>query len=139
LQLKLRNFLVYWAPVFIYCFLIYLQSSYPSPVELPDFPFIDKFIHSATYAVLGILFFRAYRTLKIKDNLKLVILLSIASSTLYGVSDEIHQSWVASRSAEIMDGLADFVGSICGVVAYRFTVQDKRERPKHNRSHFKTY
>lgn len=126
LHLTFRSFLVYWAPIIVYCSLIYLQSSFPSPVELPDLPYADKFLHGIMYAVLGMLFFRAYRTLKIKNNLNLLIVLSVASSTLYGISDEIHQAGIAYRSAEIMDALADFVGSIVGVVAYRCLIPAKR-------------
>jgi len=47
------------------------------------------------------------------------MLISIFSSTLYGISDEIHQYYVPQRYAELGDVLADFVGSVAGVFAYR--------------------
>ena len=125
---RYKNFLYYWFPVLIYCLLIYLQSSYPSPDSVPDLPYLDKLIHLAVYALLGILFFRAYMTQSFKDNIKLVMALSIVSSSLYGVSDEIHQYYVTCRSAELMDVLADILGSICGVFAYQLIIGKGQSR-----------
>jgi VanZ family protein len=122
---KYKLFLFYWLPIFIYCLLIYIQSSYPSPERVPQFPYIDKLFHLAAYALLGVLFYRAYRT-HIKNNLKLVMLLSIASSSLYGITDELHQHYVPYRNADLMDVLADVLGSILAVYAYRF-IMDKPE------------
>jgi VanZ family protein len=42
-------------------------------------------------------------------------MLSILSSSLYGMSDEVHQYFVPQRNADIMDFFADVMGSICGV------------------------
>ena len=123
---RYKNFLYYWFPVIIYCFLIYLQSSYPSPDSLPNLPYLDKLIHLAAYALLGILFFRAYMAQSFKDNIKLVMILSIVSSSLYGVSDETHQYYVVSRSAELMDVLADIIGSLCGVFVYQLIIEKYR-------------
>ena len=48
---------------------------------------------------------------------------SIFSSTLYGISDEIHQYYVPYRNSELGDVLADFVGSVAGVLIYRLFVK----------------
>ena len=117
---RFKNFLFYWLPIFIYCLLIYIQSSYPSPEEVPQLPYIDKVLHFAAYALLSALFLRALKTLPIKNNLKLVMILSITLSSLYGISDEIHQHYVPYRDADVMDALADIIGSIFGVYIYRF-------------------
>ena len=93
-------------------------SSYPSPEEVPQLPYIDKVLHFAAYAVLGALFFRAFRTVRYKDRIKLVIILSILSSSLYGVSDELHQYFVPFRNADVIDIVSDVFGSICGVYGY---------------------
>ncbi len=114
----IKYFLYYWFPVFIYCVLIFLQSSYPSPETVPDVPHMDKFLHFVVYGILGILFFRAYCTLRIKNNVNLLIIISILSSGLYGISDELHQYFVPYREAELMDVLADLLGSIGGVAVY---------------------
>jgi VanZ family protein len=67
------------------------------------------------YALLGALFLRALNTTGIKRNLKLIIILSILLSSLYGISDEIHQSFVPYRTADVMDVFADILGSTLGV------------------------
>jgi VanZ family protein len=108
------SFLYYWAPVIIYCLLIYLQSSYPSLEKMPDFPNMDKMLHGGAYALLGFLFYRALRTGRLGGRVFLLIFLSSVLATLYGVSDEIHQHFVPSRNADIMDVAADLAGSIIG-------------------------
>jgi VanZ family protein len=117
-QSKLRNFLICWLPLIAYCVAIYIQSSQPGPEYIPDVRFLDKFLHVGAYGLLGILFFRAYETLPLKNFKNLLILTSIGSAALYGISDEIHQYFVPSRQADIMDVIANTIGSICGVYLY---------------------
>ncbi|QTA89594.1 VanZ family protein [Desulfonema magnum] len=118
MEKKYKNILFRWALVFIYCFLIYIQSSHSSAISDPGIPHIDKLLHFLAYALLGVLFFRAFSTMRFKDRINLLMILSILSSICYGISDEIHQHYVSSRSADIMDVLADTFGSICGVFFY---------------------
>ena len=123
---KLRNFLIFCLPLVIYCLAIYIQSSRPGPERLPDVQFLDKVLHFGAYGLLGVLFFRAYQTLPLRDSKNLLILISIGSATLYGVGDEIHQYFVPFRHADILDAVANTLGSICGVFFYhRWRVQKK--------------
>lgn len=80
---------------------------------------MDKLLHFACYALLGALFLRAFNTTSIKHNLKLVLILSVLLSALYGISDEIHQHFVPYRTADPMDVLADLLGSLAGVYIYQ--------------------
>jgi VanZ family protein len=79
---------------------------------------MDKVLHFAAYALLGVLFLRAFKTTRIKHNLKLIIMLSVLFSALYGISDEIHQSFVPYRTADAMDAVADILGSAVGVYLF---------------------
>ena len=115
---KLFTFLYRWLPLIIFCLGIYIQSDMPSIDHIPSFQFSDKIIHFLAYAVMGILFYRAYQTLRIRDNLRLLVMLSIVSATLYGISDEIHQYCVPFRDASISDAIANMLGAICGVYLY---------------------
>ena len=115
----LKRFALYWLPIILYCLLIYIQSAHPSPEQIPSFPFVDKGLHFAAYGVLGILFYRAYRTLRIKTNMHLLMVLSAVSASLYGISDEIHQSFVPFREASVGDVIADTIGAFSGVYLYR--------------------
>ena len=116
-----KKFIYYWLPLLIHCLLIFIQSSYPSPEKIQNLnlSYIDKLIHFAVYAILGMLFFRAFRTQRFKENINMVIALSILSSSLYGMSDEIHQYFVPYRDADIVDFFADVLGSICGVYIFK--------------------
>jgi len=118
MPLRLKNFALYWLPLIVYCLAIYIQSDLPASEHIPSFEFSDKALHFLAYAVMGILFYRAYQTLRIKDNLRMLILLSVVSASLYGISDEIHQYYVPFRDAEILDAIANFLGAICGVILY---------------------
>lgn len=88
-------------------------------------------IHFTAYALLGALFLRAFNTTRIKHHLKLIIMLSVLLSSLYGISDEIHQSFVPFRIADYRDVLADIFGSIVGVyIFYLITIGKKSKTTK---------
>ena len=126
-----KRFVLYWLPLILYCLLIYIQSAHPSPEQIPSFRFVDKGLHFAAYGVLGILFYRAYQTLRIKTNIQLLMVLSAVSASLYGISDEIHQSFVPFREASVGDVIADTIGAFSGVYLYQLLVVsriDKKQR-----------
>ena len=125
---KIKIFTYYWLPLIAYCVFIYFQSSYPSPEDLPSFQFSDKMLHFMAYAVMGILFYRAYRTLPIKNEVQWIVLLSMISASLYGVSDEIHQSFVPSRDGSFLDVVADVLGAVCGVYVYHRWMMGLKDR-----------
>lgn len=129
-----RYIVFYALPVVLYCALIFFQSSFAAPDEIPDLPYMDKVLHFCGYALLGALFLRAYRPVMTNRTITSLIFWSIFSSTLYGVTDEIHQHFVAERSADVFDVLMDFIGSIGGVFVYH-TVVDKfyANYPYHSR------
>jgi len=112
---QIHKFLAYWFPILLYCLLIFIQSSHPSPDITPHWPYVDKVLHFIAYALLGALFLRAFKTTRIKHHLKLIFALSVLFSSLYGISDEIHQSFVPYRTADVMDVIADILGSVFGV------------------------
>lgn len=48
-----------------------------------------------------------------------MVILSVLLSSLYGISDEIHQYFVPYRDADLMDILADTLGVVMGVYFYQ--------------------
>ncbi len=118
--LKLPKFIVYWLPVLAYCLLIFIQSSFPSPVKEPDIAFFDKYLHVLGYGLLGALFYRAYcgSSRWSGGKLRRLALSSILSAGLYGISDEIHQYFVPGRTADVMDAAADFFGAALGALFF---------------------
>jgi VanZ family protein len=79
----------------------------------------DKVLHMLAYGLLAILFYRASRlTWPGRLSPMLLLVISVLFATFYGATDEFHQSFVAARTADVLDGLADFVGSLLGTWGY---------------------
>lgn len=110
----------YWLPVIIYCGLIFMQSSYPASEKLPQFSGADKLWHCIAYALLGMLFYRAFGATPIDLNDKGLLLLSIGCASIYGLSDELHQYFVPARQASLADVGADICGVVVGACVLRF-------------------
>ena len=125
---KLHNFFAYWLPILLYCLLIFIQSSYPSPNIEPNVPHFDKVLHFMGYALLGALFLRAFYTTSMSHRLKLIFILSVLLSGLYGISDEFHQSFVPYRDADAMDALADFIGGAFGAGVFLLWIKSHLKR-----------
>ena len=108
-----------WLPVLILCLAIFLQSCFPSPDVGPSFHLNDKVLHMAVYALLAALVARACRlTWPGRFSAMQLLLISVAFSALYGLSDEWHQTLVASRHGSVLDVLADFTGGVVGALLY---------------------
>ena len=104
-----------WLAVILYCTAIFVQSGRPVSVSLPAWPGSDKVLHFFAYALLGVLFFRAFAATRVNDPPGRVVVWSILAAALYGLSDEVHQAFVPSRSAQWLDAAADALGAAAGV------------------------
>ncbi len=117
-----KNFLLV-LPIIIYCIFIFLQSAYIPDSALPQFPFSDKLMHIAGYALLGGLVARAlikgnWGINNLKHGRAIIIILAILFSAMYGLSDEIHQAFVATRQSDVFDVIADIAGGAIGVLLF---------------------
>lgn len=98
-----------------YCGLIYYlsdQSTLPVPML---FHAQDKLIHAAAYAGMAFLFWQAGRAWMLRYGLsgwRFLAIAGIVFCSLYGVSDEWHQSFIAGRDASVFDWVADTVGAL---------------------------
>jgi VanZ family protein len=106
--------------------MIFALSSMADPPDLPSLVG-DKVGHAVLYFGLGALFARAiaggwFQPLTVRAAAAAVLL-----STLYGVSDEMHQLLVPPRSVEMGDVLADAVGS-AAAAALMYATQGIRSR-----------
>lgn len=112
----MKRFLVYWLPVLALCTFIFVQSAFPSPHVLPSWPYSDKLAHAGVYGLLAFLLGRALSTnASLERNPVWLWGLAVVLTTLYGLSDEWHQSFIAGRTADPADLLADAVGAAVGV------------------------
>jgi VanZ family protein len=129
----LRLFLYYWLPLIAYSALIVFQSHYPTPESVPRLPFFDKLLHAGGYGLLGLLFCRAYRSRWPVASEPSLARLAVLSAALFGLSDEIHQSFVPFRTADAWDVLADALGAALGVGFYFALLSFSDPRPASTR------
>lgn len=93
----------------LYCLFIYWLSDQPSlPVPM-WFAHQDKIYHAVAYFIMGLVAWRSFKHLT--DSPIILALLSIAFCSLFGVSDEWHQSFVEGRFSDIADWIADSSGA----------------------------
>ena len=103
-----------WMALLAYCGLIFWlshQESLPVPAV---FEFQDKLLHFGAYCVMAGLSWRAFRHLNLTN--RQLAMLSIVFCSLYGISDEWHQSFVPGRSTSAWDWLADSLGAAAAAV-----------------------
>lgn len=104
----------YWLPVLAYAGLIFFLSSQSSPEEIIPTVFEgvgDKGLHMMEYGGLGILCYRGFRYASSSRSSQYAVFLAIAVATVYGATDEFHQSFVPLREADHWDLVADCIGA----------------------------
>ena len=107
---QMKNYktsLCHWLPVIVWCGLIFLGSSIPSPQPTKDWLIdfiLHKLFHLFEYGVLFLLVYRAKRE----------FLFTFIFIILYAFADELHQSFVPTREATLRDVFIDFVGGLLG-------------------------
>ena len=126
---NLKHFFGFQFPAIAWAIAIFVQSSL-SNIPAPDlgFDMQDKVFHAAEYAILGFFLRRALVFQKNEPIQQYANQLTVALGSLYAVSDEIHQSFVPGRNADISDVIADIVGIISVVAVYFCLKQIKKWR-----------
>ena len=104
-----------WLPAAFIATCSFYFSSKPHLDYMPTFWSADKFVHFLCYA--GFSFWTAFAC-NIKRKKQIWIPSLIIS--LWGISDEIHQSFVPFRSPSLYDWFADTLGAILGAIIYVF-------------------
>lgn len=104
-----------WLPVIAYMAMLFGFSSLPTlPSPPAGLSFYD--VHVAAYAGLAALTTRATAR-GLRDVSWRAVFGAILISSLYGVSDEYHQMFVPGRTFDVLDMLADAIGSVAGASA----------------------
>jgi len=115
-----------WGPVGVWMvglFVASAQSDVGIAGRIPDWV-----THGTAYCILGLLVSRAtsggFRRPLVRGEALLIVVLC----TLYGVSDEFHQSFVPGRDASFWDVVKDLAGSALGVLAWKLANPGFRPR-----------
>ncbi len=112
--------------LFLYCGVIFYlssRSSLPTPLL---FPHQDKAMHVGAYFIMGLFAWRFFRHLTASGLRKSIAVMLFCS--LYGISDEWHQSWVPGRDADAMDWAADTFGGFLAAHVYYYVERIRRFR-----------
>jgi len=84
----------------------------------------DKINHFGAYGLLSVFL---YSTLYFQNKFSILkkypALFTVLIASVYGALDEIHQMYVPGRSAEFLDWIADFTGSIVAVLITRYLLE----------------
>ncbi|MDO8544541.1 MAG: VanZ family protein [Opitutaceae bacterium] len=89
-----------------------IAASHRSHLAAPEISNIDKAAHFAVYGLLATLLGR------IGDGWR-AALWAVVATSLFGVSDELHQMMVPGRSSSVADWIADTLGALIAVALYR--------------------
>jgi VanZ family protein len=107
-----------WAfvPALAYAAIIFALSAQSDPLPFlpPEVLSQDKLLHAAEYALLGGLLVPALRAAGLRPRVALLAAVIIAS--VFGATDEFHQSFVPGRNADVADWVADTLGAAVGAV-----------------------
>lgn len=103
---------LYWLPALATAALIFYLS-HQSEIPGPAMPFPDWLAHGLEYGfftlTLAFATTRGFaRALRARSRVAAAVLIA----SLYGVSDELHQSFVPGRDPTVLDWLADTVGAL---------------------------
>jgi VanZ family protein len=117
-----RSLIIYQAPAIFFAIVLFIFSSISYPPDIKLFVTFDDLVkHTIAYCIFGFFIARALnnqtRYLKLRQKL---FLFTFLIGTLYGISDEFHQYFVPGRSSEILDVVADSVGTILGFIVFHF-------------------
>lgn len=111
---------VRWAPLVplaLWAAVIFTLSSIPNPPDAGGGDWRYNLAHLFEYTVFGALAFYALRCFRPSAPAAALVFLAWTLGTLYGMSDEFHQSFVPNRDANWLDVGLDSLGSFIGASA----------------------
>lgn len=112
-----------WGPVVAWMALIFALSAQPG-LRASNDPNVDQpirhFAHVLVYAALAMLLLRARSPATASAWTWRRVLLAVLLAVLYGVSDEVHQTYVPQRTGHLVDVGWDLLGAVAGVLLMRF-------------------
>lgn len=93
-------------------------SAQPHIEEMPTFWNADKLVHIVCFG--GFAFWVAFGLNIQSMKIRLKIMLPTIIVSLYGIIDEIHQSYTPGRTSSATDWVADTLGALLGSVCFIF-------------------
>jgi VanZ family protein len=127
-----RKKLFVYAPLIIYWTILFIATTLPVE-SIPTVAISDKIHHLVAYFILSALL---YLTLIYQRKSKTLFTYApsatIILASIYGALDEIHQIFVPGRFADILDWLANFAGTLFGVLLISYLIKKLKYIPSYN-------
>jgi VanZ family protein len=84
----------------------------------------DKLLHFGAYGLLSVfLYLNLHFQNRFEIFSKYPAFFTVLIASMYGLLDEIHQMYVPGRSAEFLDWVADFSGSLMAVLITEYLIK----------------
>jgi len=102
---------------FFWGLFLFALTSWPKPPRVPflsGIPNFDKVVHFGLYAVEAIFLYQAVRWAGRAGFSLARVLAVVGALAVWGVADEVHQSWIPGRWMEGEDVAADVAGAGIG-------------------------
>lgn len=112
----------------LYCTFIYWLSDQPKLSTPQVFKHQDKLLHLGAYFVMGVLAWWSFKSLL--NNPTALAISTLAFCSLYGWSDEWHQSFVPGRYSSLSDWIADTIGAALSIGVLSYIHFRKRNQPR---------
>jgi len=111
--MSFKNILYYWIPPLTMMAVIFFLSSQQrisvSDVYSVNFLFF-KSLHVIEYAILYFLVFRGFYNTLSRENMRKIFILAFVTTIAFAISDELHQTFVPTRSGALRDIFIDSLG-----------------------------
>jgi VanZ family protein len=109
--------IVLWLPVAIYMAALFYLSSLPDPPAPSNVP--DVSLHGVAYFGLMLVVVRAVARGRWTGVTLNALVVAWLITVVYGATDEWHQSFVPSRTADVRDLQADAIGALAAGVCVK--------------------
>lgn len=109
--------LLRWSPVVALLAIEFALSSRPKLPNVFLFPHADKLIHAGYFGLTAL--FALYAGHEEGWSDRKAALAAILGTLAWGITDELHQSYVPNRTPEAADVLADVTGAALAAAAAR--------------------
>ena len=110
-EIDVRGAIIFWIITVCYMGSIYFISS-KNNIDIPALTIgFDKVLHACAYMVLA---FLSYISINKSGINKYIFITAFIFTCIYGITDELHQSFVPGRDSSAGDLIADFSGALLG-------------------------
>ena len=122
--MKFSNRVYYFAPLIVMAIIFFLSHQPRVMDGLPQISGLDKILHFIAYFTLALSWILSLS----KNKVPSLVSKTFVFSMLFALSDEFHQTFVPTRSFEILDLVADAAGIFFALILISIIQRDRWAR-----------